>query len=80
MNTLDNNNVLTMIDGPYAEDPQFKFVVRSGAPLLPGNAMVREALLERGHQVGGHSEEPGTTYRRLDLEDFDGEFPITYVP
>lgn len=72
--------MLTVIDGPYAEDPPFKFTVASDVPLLPGNAAVREALLERGHQVGGHIEKLGLTYHRLDLEQFEGVFPITYVP
>ena len=72
--------MLTVIDGPYAEEPAFKFVVECAAPLLPGNASVREALLERGHQVGSCSEQPGMAYRRLDLDEFEGEFPITYVP
>lgn len=79
VNTLEKNSALTVIDGPYAEEPPFKFTVESDGPLLPGSSTVRDALLERRYQVGG-TEEPGMTYHRLDLEKFDGVFPITYVP
>ncbi|KZT69093.1 hypothetical protein DAEQUDRAFT_757108 [Daedalea quercina L-15889] len=70
---------LTVIEGPYGESPALECIGYGVAP-LPGNASVASALLKRGYLVCGHSEVPGLTYHRLDLQEHEGPLPITYAP